>query len=64
MGFTPSRNDLQEKKNQLQCNNWMDPKKNCIFVNKINWNMHTWNMPRSFSEWQSGDINKSRRVHK
>ena len=22
--FTPSRNDLQEKKNQLQCNNHMD----------------------------------------
>ena len=35
----PSRKGLQEKKNQLQCDNHMNPKKNCNFVNKINWNM-------------------------
>ena len=39
----------KKKKKKLQCNNHMDPKKNCIFVNKINWNMHTWK-PLSFSE--------------
>ena len=42
--FTPRRNDLQEKENQLQCNNHVDPKKNGIFINKINWNMHTWKL--------------------
>ena len=39
--FMPNRNDLQEKKKQLQCNNYMDPKKNCIYINKSSWNMHT-----------------------
>ena len=39
----------KKKKKKQQFNNHMDPKKNCIFVNKINWNMHTWK-PLSFSE--------------
>ena len=32
-----------------RCNNQVDPKKNCIFINKINWNMHT-RKPLRFSE--------------
>ena len=47
--ITSSRNDLQEKKNQLQRKNYMDLKKDCIFVNKMNWNMLTWK-PLSSSE--------------
>ena len=43
------RNDMQGKKNQLQCNSYMDPKKNCIFVNKMSWNDYAWKL-LSFSE--------------
>ena len=35
---------------------------NCILVNKITWNMHTWES-LSFSECQPGDVIKRRRVH-
>ena len=61
--ITPSRNNLQEKKNQLQRMNHMDLKKNCIFVNKMNWSILTW-MLLSSSEWQPGDVIKQRHVHK
>ena len=33
--FTPRRNDLQEKKNQLQCNNHVDPKKIAFSLIKL-----------------------------
>ena len=33
--FMPRRNDLQEKKNQLQCNNHVDPKKIAFSLIKL-----------------------------
>ena len=50
--FTPSINDLQEKENQLQCSDHIDPKKNCI---RGSW---------SFSVFPPADIIKWRRVEK
>ena len=37
-----SINDLQVKKNRIQYNNHMDPKKNCIFVNPLSANPTKW----------------------
>ena len=50
--FTPSINDFQEKENQLQCNDHIDPKKYCI---RGSW---------SFSVFQPAYVIKRRRVDK